>query len=94
MSKYSELLAPVKAVAHQAGDAIMKIYQGHYCVEQKSDDSPVTEADYAAHEVISNYHPDLDEWVATLIFRGKNRQEVLGKRQQTYDNIRHRNDCS
>jgi len=53
MNQYSELLAPVKAIAHQAGDAIMKVYQGHYCVEQKCDDSPVTEADYAAHEVIS-----------------------------------------
>ncbi|ALP52238.1 3'(2'),5'-bisphosphate nucleotidase CysQ [Candidatus Tenderia electrophaga] len=50
---YSELLEPVKAVAHAAGDAIMKVYQGHYCVEQKSDDSPVTEADYAAHNVIA-----------------------------------------
>ncbi len=52
-SQYSELLAPVKAIARQAGDAIMKVYQGHYCVEQKSDDSPVTEADFAAHEIIS-----------------------------------------
>ncbi len=53
MSQYNKLLAPVKAIAHQAGDAIMKIYEGHYCVEQKSDNSPVTEADYAAHEIIN-----------------------------------------
>ncbi len=43
---------------------------------------------FGAHEVITNYHPDRKEWVATLILAGKNRQEVLGKRQQTYDNIR------
>ena len=51
-SPYSELLQPVIALAHQAGDAIVEIYNGHYCVEHKCDDSPVTEADYAAHEVI------------------------------------------
>ncbi len=51
-SQYGELLEPVIALAHQAGDAILDVYKGHYCVEQKSDDSPVTEADYAAHEVI------------------------------------------
>ncbi len=51
-SQYSELLEPVKAIAHQAGDAILELYQGHFCVEKKSDDSPVTEADFAAHEVI------------------------------------------
>lgn len=53
-ARYSELLEPVKAIAHQAGDAIMEAYQGHYCVEQKSDDSPVTEADYAAHNIIAD----------------------------------------
>ncbi len=53
MNQYSELLQPVKVIARQAGDAIMKFYQGHYCIEQKSDNSPVTEADVAAHEVIS-----------------------------------------
>lgn len=51
--EYRELLAPVKAIAHEAGEAIMKCYEGHFCVEQKSDDSPVTEADYAAHHIIA-----------------------------------------
>jgi len=58
-ARYSELLAPVIEIAHQAGEAIMAIYQGHYCVEQKRDNSPVTEADYAAHEVISKYLAEL-----------------------------------
>lgn len=52
-TQYSDLLEPVKAIAHQAGDAIMEIYDGLYCVEQKPDNSPVTEADYAAHNVIA-----------------------------------------
>ena len=45
---------------------------------------------FGAHEVITNFHPDLNEWVATLIFKGKNMEEVLGRKQQTYDNIRNR----
>jgi pyrrolysine biosynthesis protein PylC len=43
---------------------------------------------FGADEVIANFHPDLKEWVATLILKGKNREDVLDKKQQTYDNIR------
>jgi len=43
---------------------------------------------FGADEVITNFHPDLNEWVATLILKGKNMEEVLGKKQQTYENIR------
>ncbi|MGL4219105.1 MAG: 3'(2'),5'-bisphosphate nucleotidase CysQ family protein, partial [Shewanella sp.] len=40
-------------IAHTAGDAIMAIYaQEHIAVTQKSDESPVTAADLAAHRVI------------------------------------------
>jgi len=53
VKQYSGLLEPVKAIAHQAGDAIMEIYEGVYCVEEKPDHNPVTEADYAAHNVIA-----------------------------------------
>jgi pyrrolysine biosynthesis protein PylC len=45
---------------------------------------------FGAHEVIANFHPDLNEWVATLIVKGKNMEEALGRKQQTYDNIRSR----
>ena len=43
---------------------------------------------FGADEVITNFHPDLNEWVATLILKGKNMEEVLDKKQQTYENIR------
>ncbi len=43
---------------------------------------------FGADEVITNNHPGLEEWVATLIFKGKTMEEVLGKRHQTYENIR------
>ena len=45
---------------------------------------------FGAHEVITNFHPDLNEWVATLIHKGNNMEEALGRKQQTYDNIRNR----
>jgi len=43
---------------------------------------------FGADEVITNYHPRLSEWVATLILKGKNTEEVLDKKRQTYENIR------
>ncbi len=53
MASYLSLLGDVKAIAHEAGRAIMDVYNRHYyCVEQKADASPVTEADIAAHHVI------------------------------------------
>jgi len=42
---------------------------------------------FGADEVITNYHPDLTEWVATLIFKGKNTGEVLDKKRRAYENI-------
>ena len=43
---------------------------------------------FGADEVITNYQPGLCEWVATLILKGKNVEEVIDKKRQTYDNIR------
>ena len=43
---------------------------------------------FSADEVITNYHPDLNEWVAALILKGKNMEEVIDKKRQIYENIR------
>lgn len=43
---------------------------------------------FGAHEMITNYRDGLNEWIATAIYKGKNREEVLGKQRQTYENIR------
>jgi pyrrolysine biosynthesis protein PylC len=43
---------------------------------------------FGADEVITNYHPDLNEWVAALILKGKNIEEVIDKKRQIYENIR------
>ncbi|MGD8175538.1 3'(2'),5'-bisphosphate nucleotidase CysQ [Marinimicrobium sp. ARAG 43.8] len=44
--------ADVVTTACRAGDAIMAVYSRDFAVHQKSDDSPVTEADLAAHHII------------------------------------------
>ncbi len=40
-------------IAHQAGRAILKIYEADFQVRQKSDNTPLTEADMAAHHCIT-----------------------------------------
>ncbi len=48
------MLEQICQLAHEAGEAIMQVYQGEkpLNVTSKSDDSPVTAADIAAHQVI------------------------------------------
>lgn len=43
----------VRVIAHQAGEVIMQVYAADFDVAQKRDLSPVTEADLAAHRVIT-----------------------------------------
>ncbi len=46
------LLEQVEAIAREAGAAIMKVYARDFSATQKEDQSPLTEADTAAHEII------------------------------------------
>ncbi len=39
-------------LARVAGDAILEVYHSDFDVQNKSDDSPLTQADLAAHHVI------------------------------------------
>lgn len=49
-----DLLEPAKEIARQAGQAILAIYQqGQYRQTTKSDDTPVTSADYASNDVLT-----------------------------------------
>ncbi len=45
-------LEPAIEVAKQAGRRILEIYEAGFSVTQKGDQTPVTEADMAAHEII------------------------------------------
>jgi len=47
-------LEPVRELAWQAGQEILHIYHGEFEVEAKSDGSPLTAADEAAHRTIVN----------------------------------------
>jgi 3'(2'), 5'-bisphosphate nucleotidase len=47
------LLDEIKLIACQAGDKILEIYQTDFSVERKDDNSPLTAADMAAHNLIS-----------------------------------------
>lgn len=51
---YHKLLPSLKQLACEAGDVIMLIYQdpAHWNTEQKSNDTPVTAADLAAHKLL------------------------------------------
>ena len=46
------LLHAVRDIAARAGAAIMTVYEAPFTVERKADDSPLTAADRAAHEII------------------------------------------
>ncbi|CAM4060606.1 3'(2'),5'-bisphosphate nucleotidase CysQ [Pseudoalteromonas byunsanensis] len=48
----TDLLEEILLLARKAGDAIMPIYAKDFNIEYKADESPVTDADVAAHEVI------------------------------------------
>ena len=47
------LLPEVRKLVADAGAAILEVYAGAHGVEYKSDDSPITRADRAAHEVLT-----------------------------------------
>ncbi|WP_394424986.1 3'(2'),5'-bisphosphate nucleotidase CysQ [Vreelandella stevensii] len=49
-----ELAQQVLTIARQAGDVVMAFYDREYQIDMKEDHSPVTEADRAAHTVISS----------------------------------------
>ncbi len=62
----SQLAIAVVDIARQAGAEILKIYESDFDVETKSDDSPLTAADRAAHQYIvaalAKLTPDIPVW--------------------------------
>ncbi|HAM16915.1 MAG TPA: 3'(2'),5'-bisphosphate nucleotidase CysQ, partial [Alteromonas macleodii] len=48
----NSLAQKVLAIAKEAGDKIMTIYEKDFAIYEKQDTSPLTEADLAAHNVI------------------------------------------
>ena len=56
MNKYltRETLTQVESIALKAGEAIMDIYKKDFEIYEKNDQSPLTEADLAAHNIIES----------------------------------------
>ena len=52
MSTLEDLLPKTRKLAERAGDAILEIYATDFDVDHKADDSPLTQADLAAHKII------------------------------------------
>ena len=65
-SETRRLLAAVRDIARVAGVAILEVYRTDFTVARKSDDSPLTEADRAAHEVIVRSLAELDRDIPVL----------------------------
>ena len=53
-SQRAELLQAVIRIARDASAAIMNVYAGEFTVNEKSDHSPLTQADRAAHQLITS----------------------------------------
>lgn len=51
--QYSSILPDVIKVADEASEKVLHIYQSDFKVSYKADDSPITAADTAAHEIIT-----------------------------------------
>ena len=77
-----KLLPGVVSVAREAGSRILQIYNREFSVQQKQDETPVTEADMAAHAVIDDgleeiaeRFPVLSEESASIPFEDRARWE-------------------
>jgi 3'(2'), 5'-bisphosphate nucleotidase len=60
------MIARLIEIVRRAGDAILEIYQSDFAVEHKSDESPLTQADLAAHQIIAAGLAELDGSIPLL----------------------------
>ena len=58
--------AQLVSIVKEAGDAILRVYESDFEVENKADESPLTQADLAAHEVIMEGLKALDPDVPVI----------------------------
>jgi len=60
MEKSNEMLKEIIEIARKAGDAILEFYEDDVEVMKKDDDSPLTKADLASHNIIVEALKELD----------------------------------
>ncbi|WP_020649333.1 3'(2'),5'-bisphosphate nucleotidase CysQ [Solimonas variicoloris] len=80
MTTFNELYDAVVDIARQAGERIMAVYRGDFSVTLKSDASPLTQADLAAHrhilaslQALTPDVPVLSEEAADIAFETRRR---------------------
>lgn len=61
-----EWSVPISEIARLAGEQILSVYRQDFSVREKSDTSPLTQADLAAHECIIALLPALDAEIPIL----------------------------
>jgi 3'(2'), 5'-bisphosphate nucleotidase len=72
LGQFRPLLGPVLALARDAGKAILRCYGGSDLhVERKADDSPLTEADRAAHHILVDGLTALDGSIPVISEEGE-----------------------
>ena len=60
------LLSQALVAAYDAGQAILRLYEGSVAVQYKEDRSPLTEADCASHQIIVSQLQQVDASVPVL----------------------------
>jgi 3'(2'), 5'-bisphosphate nucleotidase len=68
--QYSSFLPDIIKVADEASDKVLEIYKTDFSVGYKADESPITEADLASHQVIVDGLRDLTPEIPVLSEEG------------------------
>jgi len=68
---YSSILPDVLKIADEAGEKVLHIYESDFKVRYKEDNSPITVADEAAHEIICNGLRNISQDIPILSEEGK-----------------------
>lgn len=82
--KFNQYMNPLIDIAKAAGTAIMQVYSTDFGVEKKEDNSPLTQADLAAHHVIVNALRVLTPSIPVLSEESENIDYDIRKEWQQY----------
>lgn len=67
MDKIISIIPQLLRMSHEAGTAILEVYNSDFDVEQKDDKSPLTLADRRSHEIIAAGLASLLDWLLPLL---------------------------
>lgn len=66
-NRLSSVLPELLRISHEAGSAILEVYNSDFAVQQKDDRSPLTLADRRSHEIIAAGLAGLPDWPLPLL---------------------------